>query len=355
LPFILGAGIAFMSCCLRRNFKPTSAWLEAKHAAAAAGSAASDGAHDPEGSTAFACHRCRSWLAKLPLVTVLRNTPFAVLRIVAACALGHVGFYSLFVWLPNHLRASGKLPWALELNVGVMLLWAVVVVLGGHLGDRAPATRICQRGGSLDGKPVVSSAAAFCVVVLAPVLFYSLSSPCDSRVHETSSVNSSGDELRTGDSSSAECTPSLHAASIPLLLLCVVAHGLHVGPLQAWFVLSLRAASSRYSALGLAYNVASAVMGGTSPLVATLLASSPLGLVGVGVYLSLAAALAGSVVLLSEICTPLESGESLLVSAVQRAEVQASWEVYPSGGACAVARANGSSVTQRDSRSTACA
>ena len=92
---------------------------------------------------------------------------------------------------------------------------------------------------------------------------------------------------------------------IPLLLLVVCLHGLHVGPLQAFYVLSLKDASNRYSALGVAYNLGAAMLGGTTPLIATSLAASHLGVLGAGVYVSLAALVTATTIVLSESVAPL--------------------------------------------------
>ena len=107
----------------------------------------------------------------------------------------------------------------------------------------------------------------------------------------------------------AQCvTASPSPLMIPLLASCVVMHGLHVGPLQAWFVLSLKDTGSRYSALGIAYNIGAALLGGTTPLVATSISSSALGVTGAGCYVTLAALVSASTMMFSDRLMPLPGG-----------------------------------------------
>ena len=84
--------------------------------------------------------------APLPLLAqVVRTLRLTVLRIVAASTLSMSGFYVLFVWLPSHLRATAQIEWALELNVGVMTLWAVCVVSAGYVADSFRSAACCRR------------------------------------------------------------------------------------------------------------------------------------------------------------------------------------------------------------------
>ena len=54
-------------------------------------------------------------------------------------------------------------------------------------------------------------------------------------------------------------------------------------------------------------------MAGTTPLVATALAAGPLGVTGVGLYLSIAALVSGATMALSEIVAPLDTGEERML------------------------------------------
>ena len=98
---------------------------------------------------------------------------------------------------------------------------------------------------------------------------------------------------------------------IPLLLLAVLAHACHAGPLQAWLVLSLRETRSRYSALGIAYNLGAMLLGGTFPLIATSIAASALGMTGAGLYLSFGSLVAAITLILTEKFAPTVEAEAL--------------------------------------------
>ena len=80
-------------------------------------------------------------------------------------------------------------------------------------------------------------------------------------------------------------------------------------------VLSLRETGSRYSALGIAYNLASMLMGGTAPLIATYLAGSAVGILGNGFYLAAASLVAVITLISSEATNPILGGDSKLLRA----------------------------------------
>lgn len=312
VPFVLGAGIAIYVFCLRRSFMPTPIWLEAQPPPPPPEielDAQSNAPSAPKVTSIDAWrhrhrHRHRrpreqSCCRESPLLRAIRLEGCAVLRIMCASALGSVGYYALFVWIPSHLAESGKLRpgWALELNMFLLLWWAGFVILGGWLADVTPTQLMCAqtRGRgcgcgrrlcypSLGGLTLVCVAGASAVALLAPALFWTLALP--------------------------SASPIITAM---LLALTVGAHGVFTGPLQAWFVLSLRSVNSRYSALGLAYNTSAALFGGTVPLVATAISASDLGPGGVGAYLAAAALVSACTVTFSERFKPLEAGEPPLL------------------------------------------
>ena len=172
----------------------------------------------------------------------------AVLVLACAQAMGMVGYYALFVWTPTYLRLSRDVPGALMLNSAVLLLWAGALLGWGALADRLP-----------NGLLRVSLAGACAVMVLAPATFYALA-----------------------------YAPM--CVAVPLLGLLVSLHAAYCGPLQAWMVLRLHDVGSRYSALGIGYNLSAALLAGTTPLIATFLSSTDAGAVGAGGYLSAIAA-----------------------------------------------------------------
>lgn len=143
-----------------------------------------------------------------------------------------------------------------------MVTWGVAVCAFGALADRT---------GSLVGIVLIGSVATG---LLAPLVFFLV------------------DHVSAG-------------VCAPLLLLLIVCHAAYVGPVQAWFVLSLRRVHSRNAGLGLAYNLCAALLAGTTPLIAHALSRTPLGATGAGSYLSLAALLSGMTVLLAERHVPV--------------------------------------------------
>ena len=84
--------------------------------------------------------------------------------------------------------------------------------------------------------------------------------------------------------------------------------------MQAWLVLSLTDVATRYSALGLGYNLSAALLAGTTPLVATYLAATDADAVGAGGYLALAAAVSALALHLDDAgcapCCPRAGGVS---------------------------------------------
>ena len=339
IPFFLGAALALLTCVARRNFKPTPAFLEAK-AKRARESAASNPATaavvaavvDGGGSKAWLRRRLTS-VRSSPLCVTLRTSWRSVLRIMLASPLGMVGFYALFIFIPAWLRSTRLVDNAFALNVGATLLWAVCVVSGGAIADRTTPKRLAiRRGGHrhgllMHGLAYCSMLGALAVAALAPVLFYLLR--CDDVWHAEHGIGQGGTDDRLGvsndtaekaSSAAGSDAPTCVGASppsvfVPLLLLVVCLHGLHVGPLQAFYVLSLKEASNRYSALGVAYNLGAAALGGTTPLIATSLAASDLGVLGAGAYLSLAALVTTTTIILSESFAPLLGPTSVLLPA----------------------------------------
>jgi len=170
----------------------------------------------------------------------------------------------LFVWAPTYLRESRGFAYSAELNVLSMLVWAAATLGAGALADR------------IRSLPCVTLAGVLATGTLAPLVFFVM------------------DQLPV-------------EGCAPLFMLLVICHGCYVGPIQAWFVLSLRRVSTRYAGLGLAYNLCAALLAGTTPLVAHVLSASALGAVGAGGYLSLAALLSGLTVWLAERYAPLQT------------------------------------------------
>lgn len=215
--------------------------------------------------------------------------------------------------------------WSLGLNTALLMLWMVALLVAGALSDRMQSA---QAGGGATGRGGflrVALGGACGVALVAPLTFYAVG-----------------------------FLPMCVAA--PALALLVACHAFHVGPLQAWLVLSLTDVSTRYSALGLGYNLSAALLAGTTPLVATYLAATAADAVGAGGYLSLAAAVSALALHLDDAgCAPCcpSGGASVGGGSHRRARTGGVSASGAGGGGSGEARTSGThedGVTLEESR-----
>jgi MHS family proline/betaine transporter-like MFS transporter len=180
-----------------------------------------------------------------PVWTVLREHPGEIVR---GALLGwgpNTSFYTLSVFLGSFLSAERLLPQqtALGLQTASIALMVVLTPVAGRLADR------------FGRKPLVMTSATACAILALPLLAV----------------------LRDGDP-----TNDLFAE---LLFGSMIVGGM--APFQVWlaerFPRSLRA-----SGLGLAYNGAAGLLGGTTPLVSTALAEATGSPLAPGGYVMLA-------------------------------------------------------------------
>ena len=257
--------------------------------------------------------------------------------IVAALALWHTGFYVIFTWLPSFMLsmraetalaeltgarganvtellsagvenarlcggsaletaalslgavnttrrrgaagvAAGDAAAMAALNGGVwnqphswtvstcaFVAFGIAMVLGGWLSDRVEAwtARRIARGrcpracGGVWIQPVVS---ALAVVLLAPLCLYRLG-------------HAPGENI--------------DILAWALTAALAVFYAVHIAPLPSWFIKVLPDPSTRFTVLGLGYNVGSALFAGGAPLVATTITKVGHSAVYAGVYLSI--------------------------------------------------------------------
>jgi MHS family proline/betaine transporter-like MFS transporter len=184
---------------------------------------------------------------------VLRGRGAGVSRglvLVAALALA---FNVWFVFLPSHLAASGTVPLGQALGIGVLGLFAAVgtAPVMGRLSDRIGRRAVLIAG--------TVAMATFAVPGLA-----------------------------------------LASGSVPGLLVSDVVMGVLIGTLAVTaFVAELFPTAVRATGVALTYGVATAVFGGTAPLVATLLAVAEAAWV-IPAYLAVVAVLALAAAVTSE-------------------------------------------------------
>ena len=317
IPFCFGSLLALLACIARRNFRPTHAFLEQKkkdeEEAPSSAAAASSNQHQ-RSSCAARCARA------LPCCAAIGTSYTSVLRIVCSLPISMAGFYGLFVFIPANFRSTKVFLPAFALNVIVMLVWAFAMLAFGALADATRPLRLCgqrEQRIQLHGYPLISACGAFAMAILSPILFASLSADCTEQKMALAAAIEAGDTNAT--SADEDVPPCVGATQpyvfIPLLLLAVLAHACHAGPLQAWMVLSLRETRSRYSALGIAYNLGAMLLGGTFPLIATSISASALGMTGAGLYLSFGSLVAAITLILTEKFAPTVEAERALLSA----------------------------------------
>lgn len=179
-----------------------------------------------------------------PLVHALRENGGVVVHLVAMLLLYAAGFYMLFVWMPTYLdeMVEPPVPHALAVNTLSMVVLLAVIPLAGWLSDR------------VGRRPILLGASLAMAVVVYPLFLWV-----------------DGGTLQ---------------AAITAQLVFAVLIGCVQGPFPALMV-ELFPAQSRFSAIGVSYNVALALFGGTAPLVGTWLIERTGDLASPALYLAL--------------------------------------------------------------------
>lgn len=195
-----------------------------------------------EESPVFEQAREQGELEGFPLLEVLKQMPLKVLRLSGIILLFGAGFYMLFVWMPTYQGkiVSPPVGHALLVNTLSMLVLIAVIPFAGLLSDRFGRKQVMLVGIVLLG---VSAYPLFKLIDLG-VLWIALSSQ----------------------------------------LIFAFLTGLIQGPLPALMV-EMFPVRTRFSAIGLGYNLTLAVFGGTAPLVSTWLIKETGDLASPAVYL----------------------------------------------------------------------
>ncbi len=185
-------------------------------------------------------------ISENPLASVLREMPLRVLHMSSSILLFATSFYMLFVWMPTYLTdiVSPAVDHALLVNTLAMCLLLVFIPISGHLSD------------SVGRKKVMLTASAALGLLVYP-LFVIL----DQGV-------------------------MLVALGIQIIFAVLV--GSIQGPLPAFLVESFPP-QSRYTAIGLSYNITLAIFGGTAPLLCTWLIRETGNLASPALYLAVLA------------------------------------------------------------------
>ena len=179
-------------------------------------------------------------------VLISHRTP--LMQVIGLVLLHGVGFYTFFVFLPTYLTKVTDLPMhtTLLINTGCMTLMAILIPFMGKLSDRV-------------GHRWMLAAGAAGLALATTPLFVWLSSG----------------------------SVALTVTAQVLITLFVSAY---MGPFFA-IVAMLFPVARRYTGLSISYNIASALFGGTAPLVATMLMEHSGNTLAPGWYVSLCAVL----------------------------------------------------------------
>jgi MHS family proline/betaine transporter-like MFS transporter len=196
-------------------------------------------------------------VARSPVTEALRRDTRAILGTFGLASLMAVGFYLPFVWLSTWMAHINRPPLddALTVNTIALAAFTALIPAGGMLSDR------------LGRKPVlVAGAGAF--LVLTYPLFLLLSR-------------------------------GTFASALGAQLAFAVCGALFIGTCPAAFV-EMFPTRTRYSGIAIGYNLAQAILGGTTPLIATWLIRATGNDRAPAFYLMIAAAVAGTVALTME-------------------------------------------------------
>ena len=158
---------------------------------------------------------------------VLWNNKLVIFILVCHLCIQGSSYYTIYVWLPTYLHELRHDPLenAYAITIGAMIVGMICGVFSGYLGDIYSPIRVLLTGGCI----YLAS-----VVILFPIL------------------STSNEGLTSG-----------------IMIIIAIIHGLFSGPSSVWAIDQLGDASTRYSALGIGYNISLALFGGTAPLIAT--------------------------------------------------------------------------------------
>jgi MFS transporter, MHS family, proline/betaine transporter len=183
--------------------------------------------HLPE-SPAFERLQQSGVVSLTPIRDFAHQNRAPLLQVIGLVLLHGVGFYIFFVYLPTYLTKVSELPMrtALTINTVCMAVMAVLIPIMGKLADRVGPRRVLAAG------------AIGLALGTVPFFFWF----------------SSGDVL------------SVVMAQLAVTVFVAA----YMGPFFA-IVAILFPVAHRYTGLSISYNMASALFGGTAPLVATMI------------------------------------------------------------------------------------
>ncbi len=171
-------------------------------------------------------------VAKVPMVEAFRTSFAPIMKTFGICVLDFVAYYTVFVYLSIYMQTQAGLPRTVAIwSTTLTLVVATITLPGfGWLSDK------------IGRRPVIAGAGIFFLVTTLPALGY---------IHDSGSAT-----LAT----LAQIVLGLGVAAI-------------MGPLWAT-IAEMFPTRVRYSGMGIAFALAAAVVGGTTPYMATWLISA---------------------------------------------------------------------------------
>jgi MHS family proline/betaine transporter-like MFS transporter len=199
-------------------------------------------------SPAFERLQQKGVVSSSPIRELLTSHRAPLIQVIGLVLLHGVGFYIFYVFLPTYLTKVTDLPMgtALLINTICMTLLAILIPFMGKLSDR------------LGHRWILAAGAAGLALGTVPLFFWL-----------------SGNHL---------------ALILTAQVLITVFVSAYMGPFFA-IVAMLFPVTHRYTGLSISYNVASALFGGTAPLLATVILEQSGNVLAPGWYVSLCAVL----------------------------------------------------------------
>lgn len=178
-------------------------------------------------SEEFVKNQSHGTLKQNPIKYILRNEKLLLLILVCHISIFGSSYYTIYVWLPTYLHELREDPLdnSYAITVGVMVISMIFSVYSGYLGDVYTPTKVLLTAG-----PIYLIG----LVILFPLLAF-----------------------------------ANEGVSAVIMVAIAILHAMYSGPSSVWAIDQLCDASTRYTTLGIGYNISLALFGGSAPLLAT--------------------------------------------------------------------------------------
>eukprot|EP00484_Ammonia_sp_Unknown_P001075 CAMPEP_0197022876 /NCGR_PEP_ID=MMETSP1384-20130603/3677_1 /TAXON_ID=29189 /ORGANISM="Ammonia sp." /LENGTH=480 /DNA_ID=CAMNT_0042450995 /DNA_START=37 /DNA_END=1479 /DNA_ORIENTATION=+ len=186
-------------------------------------------------------------LVENPIKYAFATCKLRMLSVIIHGSFTTISYYVTFVWLPSYFTVLSKYTFnAFAVNVAAMILCAITAMISAHWVDaikNMTSTKVQVTFGTIH-------------IILCVVLFRYLDDPQDGTL------------------------------AIIIWLILALTYGLYYGPAAAiWYIEMFPDVRCRNTAIGIGYNVTTAIFGGFSALAATAIATSLGGASAIGWWL----------------------------------------------------------------------